>query len=154
MVFSFAELQRVNGSKDKCMRTIVILHSIVVIALVAGCRQRPLVLEKGRWTYSQDEEPNFILYVSSVFPQRLDIKIDGILAVSEEIRTPARHGHRRQEEFLFLLRRGPHRLEIESRTSGAEGEWEIEIEEKLWAVISSGAKGFSIEVSDSPIGFL
>ena len=136
------------------MKTIGLLNAILAVGLLIGCKERLLVLEEGQWTASRDKEPNFILYVSSVSPEGLDIKIDGAVAVHEKIRTPMRHGHRRHEKFLFFLPKGVHRLEIESRTSGAKAEREFEIEEKLWVVISCGAQGFSIEVSDSPIGFL
>jgi hypothetical protein len=133
---------------------ILSIATFAAAIFLTGCKQGTLVLEEGRWTVDADAEPNLILYVGSVFPQRLDIRIDDILAVSQRIRSPVRHGHRRHEKFLFLLPKGLHRLEIESPTSGAKAEREIEIEEKLWAVISSGANGFSIIVSDSPIGFL
>ena len=108
------------------MRTIGLLNAILVLALLIGCKERLLVLEEGRWTASGDKEPNFILYVSSVSPQRLSIKIDGAVAVHEKIRTPMRYAHRRHEKFLFFLPKGVHQLEIESRTSGAKAQREFE----------------------------
>jgi hypothetical protein len=136
------------------MRRIGLLNATLVLALLIGCKEKLLVLEEGKWIASGDKEPNFTLYVSSVSPQRLSIKIDGAVAVHEKIRTPMRYAHRRHEKFLFFLAKGVHQLEIKSRTCGAKAQREFEIEEKLWAVISCGARGFYIEVWDSPIGFL
>ena len=120
----------------------------------------------GETELQQDENGNFILYVSNqspaIDPVDIKIDIDGKKAVDQDFYVEDGHNWR---QFQFSLPKGTHQLRVKSVKGSATLETEFEIKDKHWAVIdywyypevTGGAgptpKQFTFDIKDEPIYF-
>ncbi len=136
---------------------------LIVSLLMIGCYQFDNPDETDDNILTQNEDGNFVLYVSNqsfdITPVDITIHIDGKLAVSSDFEVGSQHNW---IKYIFELAPGSHTLVALSEIGVTEMAEEIEItDEPVWAVVNfwydsdtDDESAFTFQIQNEPIYFM